>query len=530
MEVFLLVSALVGFLVLIYRYATAYADYFDQRGIKYRKPTFLLGNLGPIIFQRTTPTANLTELYRQFSGEKAYGFFEFRRPTIILRDLELIKRVFIKDFDHFVNHTAPIDEQMDSILGNGLISLKGQKWKDMRTMLSPMFTGNKIRHMVPLVGKCAEDLCRFVDKKQKVGGEMVEWDVRELLAKCLVEVIGSCAFGIEVDSFDDPDNEFDRAAKYLMSQSDIRKVVRFLLIMVLPKVCKLFGMELFDEKYKRLFRRLVSETMKARERDGTSRPDLVQLLMQAKRGKLSVENDTAEDSFSAAKDHFESGSGTAKSNWSDEELTAQAVLFFAAGFDTTSTLLSFTLVELALSPEIQDRLIAEIDSVDEPFTEVTYEQIQKLRYLDAVISESLRKWPPLPATDRKCVKDYVLNNPEDDSPMFEIEQDRTVWIPIYCFHHDPKYFPNPERFDPERFNDSNRQQLNQAAYMPFGVGPRNCIGSRFALMSAKMILFRLLQSYRVDVCPKTDTKMELSKTKMNMTMDKGHWVYLQNRK
>ncbi|KXJ75238.1 hypothetical protein RP20_CCG012089 [Aedes albopictus] len=522
MEAFLLVTSLLGALVLLYRYATAFADYFDRRGIRYRKPTFLLGNFGPILFQRATPVANLTDLYREFEGEKVYGFYEFRRPTIILRDLRVVKQVFIKDFDHFTNHMAPVDEKMDSILGNGLISLQGGKWREMRAMLSPMFTGNKIRVMVPLVGKCAEDLCRFVEKEK----EDVEWDVRELLAKCLVEVIGSCAFGIEVDSFNDPDNEFDRAAKYLMSQSDIRKVARFLLVMVLPKICKVFGMELFDEKYKRLFRRLVSETMLNREKDGISRPDLIQLLLLARRGKLEDDKDITEESYAAAEDHYKAETGTGKRTWNDDELTAQAVIFFAAGFDTTSTLLSFTLMELALHPEIQERLFEEINTLDRPYSEITYEQIQSLEYLDAVISESLRKWPPLPATDRKCTKDYTLN---DGSPMFSIEQDYSVWVPIYCFHHDPQYFPNPEMFNPDRFDRNTRQQITQAAYMPFGVGPRNCIGSRFALMSAKMILFRLLRSFRVEVCPKTDTTLQLSKTKMNMTLEKGHWVYLKRR-
>ncbi|KXJ67788.1 hypothetical protein RP20_CCG012305 [Aedes albopictus] len=186
-------------------------------------------------------------------------------------------------------------------------------------------------------------------------------------------------------------------------------------------------------------------------------------------------------------------------------------------------------MELALHPEIQERLFEEINTLDRPYSEITYEQIQSLEYLDAVISESLRKWPPLPATDRKCTKDYTVANPDDGSPMFSIEQDYSVWVPIYCFHHDPQYFPNPEVFNPDRFDHNNRQQITQAAYMPFGVGPRNCIGSRFALMSAKMILFRLLRSFRVEVCSKTDTTLQLSKTKINMTLEKGHWVYLKRR-
>ncbi|KXJ75766.1 cytochrome P450 9e2-like [Aedes albopictus] len=160
------------------------------------------------------------------------------------------------------------------------------------------------------------------------------------------------------------------------------------------------------------------------------------LLILARRGRLEDDKDVTEESYAAAEDHYNAETGTGSRTWSDDELTAQDVIFFAAGFDTTSTLLSFTLMELALHPEIQERLFEEINTLDRPYSEITYEQIQSLEYLDAVISESLRKWPPLPATDRKCTKDYTMTNPDDGSPMFSIEQNYSVWVPIYCFHHE----------------------------------------------------------------------------------------------
>ncbi|XP_055585112.1 cytochrome P450 9e2-like [Uranotaenia lowii] len=499
--------------LLLYRYATAYWDYFDRRGIRCRKPTFLLGHLGPILFQRTTPCGNLMDHYRESVGEMTYGFFEFRKPVLMLRDLRLVKQLFVKDFDSFLNHTVPIDEHMDSILGNGLISLKGRKWKDMRSTLSPMFTGSKIRHMLPLIDKCALDLCDFVTMQQ-TDGKLIEWDLKDLLAKCLVGVIGSCAFGIDINCFEDADNEFNKAATYLMSQSDFRKVAKILLFMVCPEICKKLGFQVFDDKYKRLFRFLVAETINIRQKNNEVRPDLIQLLLQAKQGEFKNETQAHE-------------AKTQPIQWTDDELTAQAVIFFAAGFETTSTLLSFAMMELALQPTIQNRLIEEIDNLKE--NNPTYEQIQNLQYLNAVVCESLRKWPPLPATDRICVKNYTIINPDSQLSLHDIEVDRPVWIPIYCFHHDPQYFPEPEVFNPNRFLDPNRNAINEAAFMPFGVGPRNCIGSRFGLLAAKLILVRIMRAYRIECCTKTDDKMSLSKSKMSMILDKGHWVHLKLR-
>jgi cytochrome P450 family 9 len=168
--------------------------------------------------------------------------------------------------------------------------------------------------------------------------------------------------------------------------------------------------------------------------------------------------------------------------------------------------------DLALNPDVQQKLFKEIAATNEELggKNLNYDALQKMKYLDMVISEGLRKWPPAPAIDRFCVKEYKLKL--DDRAEFTIEKGKYCWLPIYALQHDPKYWPNPEKFDPERFSDENKHNINAGAYIPFGVGPRNCIGSRFALMESKAVLYYMLLNFSFDATAKTEIPLIFSKT------------------
>ena len=130
-------------------------------------------------------------------------------------------------------------------------------------------------------------------------------------------------------------------------------------------------------------------------------------------------------------------------------------------------------------------------------------------------------------TDRTCVKDYEL---KFDDKTYKFTPGMRFWIPIYGLHHDEKYFPNPTKFDPDRFNEDNRDNINMDAYLPFGVGPRNCIGSRFALMEMKAMFFYLLSSFTFEIIEKTQIPLQYLKTPIMLRAEKGAWVGLKPRK
>ena len=119
-----------------------------------------------------------------------------------------------------------------------------------------------------------------------------------------------------------------------------------------------------------------------------------------------------------------------------------------------------------------------------------------MKYLDMVIDETLRLFPAVARTDRVASNDYEFEG-------IKMKKGQVVGVPIYALHHDPDIYPNPEEFQPERFSEENKKKRDNEAYIPFGAGPRNCIGMRFALMEIKLIMATILSKYRFQTCDKT---------------------------
>lgn len=155
-----------------------------------------------------------------------------------------------------------------------------------------------------------------------------------------------------------------------------------------------------------------------------------------------------------------------------EQAAAQAFVFFMAGSETSSTTMQFALYELSLNPEIQEKTREEILKVLAKHNgKITYESIYEIDYLRCVVDETLRKYPPMSVLVRKCNKDFVIPGSTVGVPA-----GMQVQIPILGLHMDPEYFPNPEKFDPNRFTETEKIKRHHFTYLPFGEGPRNCIG------------------------------------------------------
>lgn len=123
--------------------------------------------------------------------------------------------------------------------------------------------------------------------------------------------------------------------------------------------------------------------------------------------------------------------------------------------------------------------------------------------------------------DRVCTKPYTIKPASpDEKPLF-IEEGTVLWFPIYALQRDPTIYPNPERFDPERFNDENKANINPYTYLPFGVGPRNCIGNRFALLEIKLIFFHILSKFEIVPIKETKIPIQISRKQINLLPDGG---------
>lgn len=194
-----------------------------------------------------------------------------------------------------------------------------------------------------------------------------------------------------------------------------------------------------------------------------------------------------------------------------------------------STVLAFIAYELACNHDIQQKLHEEISQAHKTTNEdvPSYDNLHKLRYLDMVINETMRKWPPIAGTDRQCTKSYKMENA--DGTTVNLVPGDSLWISFYGIHRDPEYWPDPERFDPERFNEENRPNIKQCTYLPFGNGQRTCIASRFAIMVLKTLCYLLINEFSFEKCDKTPVPMRLKPGTINMIAEGGFWIKLKRR-
>ncbi|CAK1600344.1 unnamed protein product [Parnassius mnemosyne] len=176
---------------------------------------------------------------------------------------------------------------------------------------------------------------------------------------------------------------------------------------------------------------------------------------------------------------------------SDELMAAQAFFFFIAGADVSAYTMHFVLLELAGNLDILQWLHDEIDNVfEKSVDQISFDDIENMKYLDMVMNEASRKYPTVGIIQRRCTKDTTL-----PIGQVKIEKDVTVVIPVYAIHRDERYYPNPELFDPERFSPENMSKIPKFSYLPFGEGNRSCLGARFARLQVKVGLSWLLRYY-----------------------------------
>ncbi|XP_058056469.1 probable cytochrome P450 9f2 [Anopheles bellator] len=533
---FLYVIPLVSVLVALYMYLTRNNGFFGSYAIPCLPVEPLFGSSRSLMLKRVSFQDFIRRNYERFPGARVFGMFEMLTPLFVIRDPELVKRITVKDFDHFVNHRPIFHTDNDNpsspvMLQKILIALTDQRWRDMRATLSPAFTGSKMRQMFELIVECSTSMVQHY--RQQVASGAQEYELKDVFVRFTNDVIATCAFGIQVDSFRDEQNEFFRYGKDITNFSRPQVFLKMMAYQVFPSLMARLQVDLFDRQHVAFFTDALRQSVAARERHGIVRPDMVHLLMQAGKGTLRHQPEPEHEEpegFATARESAV-GHGKAPAALTEVEMVAQCLIFFVAGFDTTATCLTFLVYELAIAPDLQDRLYEEILRTHEALDgqSLTYDALQRMRFMDMVVSETLRKWPPSPATDRLCSREYVLPA-EGDQPAITIPKGANVSIPVAGLQHDPRYYPDPDRFDPERFSEENRHQIHPGAYLPFGIGPRNCIGSRFALMEVKAIVYQLLLSFRFERTDRTPVPMRLAKGFTTLKAESGVYLRLVARK
>lgn len=246
-------------------------------------------------------------------------------PIYLIRDPEVYKQISIKGFDSFEDHKFIIDSEVDSLFGQTLFLMKGEKWRDMRATLSPAFTGSKMRLMFELLRECVVDSMqhfREINPDRKI----LSMEMRDVFARSSNDVIASCAFGLKVNSFKDRNNDFFEAGKRVSEMTSAKAFIKFVAQRLIPGVMIFFGIEYLDPDLKKFFSNMVLKNIETRRIQGIIRPDMIDMLMKTKSGVMSSheEKETLSDGFATA---IESSVGKSKvnRNWTDQELVSQVM-------------------------------------------------------------------------------------------------------------------------------------------------------------------------------------------------------------
>ncbi|XP_055905767.1 probable cytochrome P450 6a21 [Eupeodes corollae] len=472
-------------------------SYWKQRQIPHDKPAWFLGNIQEHLHQSDA----IKKLYNKFIGTGPFcGLYYFMTPAIVALDLDFIKDVLIKDFNKFVERGFFYNE-IDDPLSANLFALEEKQWRQMRHKLSPTFTANKIKTMFPGVidvgHRFVETLSEIIDGAD--GSEIIE--VKDLNARFTTDVIATCAFGIECNSLADPNAQFRKYGRIVFEEPTYHSVIMGFM-QSCPKLARKLKLRLIRKDVEDFFLQAVRRTVEYREQNNIQKNDFMSILIDVKNNKSFVTEDGQQISTGLTM----------------EEVAAQAFLFWIAGFETSSATMSYAIYALARNTDVQEKLRTTIDEVLEKHNgELTYESLKEMHYLDQVFDETLRMYTVVPTLQRIANTDYYASADK----KYKIDKGTLIFIPIEAIHSNPDIYPNPTKFDPERFSPEEKAKREALAYLPFGEGPRNCIGLKFGRMLASIGLALLIKNFKFSVCEETPKDLQFDPAQILLVTPHG---------
>ncbi|XP_076436195.1 cytochrome P450 3A41-like [Babylonia areolata] len=286
----------------------------------------------------------------------------------------------------------------------------------------------------------------------------------------------------------------------------------------LAPIFRFFGVTFVPLKPTNFFQNIVRQALEERRKDKKRYPDFLQLLVDAEKEGGAGGPVDAEIDHSA---HLTTSEKWAGRGLTDDEKEANGMVFLIAGYDTTSNVLSFTLFHLAGNPQVLRKAQEEVDQ-KLGTKAVSYETASELPYLDMCMNESMRLAPPGFLLDREAVEDTELGG-------YQVKKGTRMMIPVFTIHTDPDFWPEPQKFVPERHTPEAKAARHPFSFMPFGHGPRNCVGMRLAQLEIRMAIATILQHYTPVLCDKSVYPPVLDASEFRMKAKDDLWVKFKPR-
>lgn len=403
------------------------------------KPHFIIGNM-PLASGEPLP------IFEKWARE--FGDIFYYRALWIhvyfLNHPDLIESVLVRNYQNFLKDH--VIRKSRWFFGDGLLTNEGESWLRQRRLAQPAFHRERIAGYAKIMtGYADEMLAKWRDSEVR--------DVHQEMMQLTLKIVVRALFNVESDEVG-----HISAAMNVMMNSTVG--IRLLL----PPAARFLPTPAMIE-FRRAVRHLdemVYRIIAARRKKETDAGDLLSMLMQAR---------------------DEDGG-----RMSDKQLRDEVMTFLLAGHETTALALSWSWHLLAQNPEAEAKLHEELDRVLAGRTP-EFSDLRNLTYAERVVKESMRLYPPAWSLARTVVKDF-------DIAGYRIPAGANVVMSTWVMHHDARYFPDPYKFDPDRWLSEQSQKLPRFAYFPFGGGPRQCIGNSFAMMEATLLLAAIAQKFR----------------------------------
>lgn len=503
-------------------------NYFKRHGIAFDGGIPPFGSYYNYWFKGESWMDTLKRIYYEHPNARFVGMHEFGgKVAYLIRDPELITDITTKHFDHFVNRIMEYHDSIDPMYAHGLSNLKEEKWRKMRSTLTPLYTSCKFRTiMIPAMIAAKQALVDGLITQMNKNDEK-KFDMMDISTRSTIDTFLRSALGIETDILDNEKNEFkvvaDEFLNHMMSLNGIMDYVNG----KIPRLSKLLlGTTATSQSGTQLFERLVKDVAAQRTSAGVERSDVLGLVINAKKQdtNLTKNNDkgicnylheqtqTHMDSylfrsfvfchfnFIISLDFYKNKHLFFLSGHSDTVIIAQCYEFFEASFTENNLIINYIVQTLANQTDIQRRVRDEMVQINRSLDNgiITNEALREMKYMNMVLSEALRVCPITSELRRRAVKPYKLTDYNGNSIV--VQPGEAVWMPSFTLQNDPKYFSQPDLFNPERFSDINKDSIQTGTYAPFGMGPRDCIGCRFIAMEVKITFFYLLQYFDLIKC------------------------------
>jgi cytochrome P450 len=395
------------------------------------------------------PFEFMTSTAREYGDIAAWE--ELDGPIYQLNHPDYVERVLVANNENYVKGQS-FQRTLGPITGNGILNSEGAVWRRNRHLIQPAFDPDRIREYAELMTDATEELLATWEdgETQPVHGDMMTVTLR---------IVARALFGVDIDEHVD---EVGAALEEFMDASE--SLSHF----VLPERVPTPSRRRIERARERLDC-VVYELIEERRANPGER-DVISML-------LAVTDDGGE-------------------GLSDEQIRDEVVTLLLAGHETTALALTFTAYALARHPHVEERLVAELDETLEGRVP-TIRDLANLTYTERVVEESMRLYPPVPGIVREPVEPDVIGG-------YEIPAGATIRMHQWVVHRDPRWYDDPLAFRPERWTDDLERSLPKLAYFPFGAGPRRCIGDRFTMLEARLLLATIYQRYHLELTPGTE--------------------------